>query len=60
MMNDKSMRGIELLAIIIIVFIFCLIIASFVGNEPTKDQELQWCMSTYEDFDYCKYKLGVE
>lgn len=60
MMNNKGMTGIELLAIIIIAMIFFLIIASFLGKEPTKDQELQWCMSTYEDFDYCKYKLGVE
>lgn len=59
-MNNKGFTIIEILAIIIIVMIFFLIIASFLGKEPTQDYKLEECMRRYNDFNYCKYKLGVE
>ena len=54
------MTGVELLAIIVIVSIVLIIMASFLGKEPTPELEMQWCMEEYEDFEYCKYKLGIE
>lgn len=59
-MNNKGITGVELLAIIVIISIVLMITASFIVKDPTKEQEMQWCMEEYEDFDYCKYKLGVE
>lgn len=60
-MRDKGqLTFIEILAIIIIALIFFLIIASFLGKEPTQDYKLEECMRRYNDFNYCKYTLGVE
>lgn len=59
-MDNKGMTGVELLAILVIVGIVLMIMASFIAKEPTPEQEMQWCMEKYKDFNYCKYKLGVE
>ena len=59
-MNNKGMTGVELLAILVIVMIMFLILASFLGKEPPQDYKLEECMRRYNDFDYCKYKLVVE
>lgn len=52
--------GIELVMICLIIAIGVLIMASFLGKEPTQDYKLEECMRRYNDFDYCKYILGVE
>lgn len=60
-MRDKDqLTGIDLVAIGVIIMIVILIMASFLGKEPTQDYKLEECMRRYNDFDYCKYKLGVE
>ena len=59
-MNNKGMTGVELLAILVIVMIIFLILASFLGKEPPQDYKLEECMRRYNDFDYCKYTLGIE
>lgn len=59
-MNNKGMTLIELLAVLVIVIIAFLILASFLGKEPTQDYKLEECMRRYNDFDYCKYTLGIE
>ena len=59
-MNNKGMTGVELLAIIVIIGIALMIMASFIAKDPTPELEMQWCMEEYEDFEYCKYRLGVE
>ena len=59
-MNNKSMTRVELLAIIVIVVIAFLILSSFLVKEPTQDYKLEECMGRYNDFDYCKYTLGIE
>lgn len=51
---------IEIITIIVIALIFFLVVASVFGKEPTQDHKLEECMRRYNDFDYCKYKLGVE
>lgn len=51
---------IEIIAIVVIALIFFLVVASVFGKEPTQDYKLEECMRRYNDFNYCKYKLGVE
>ena len=60
-MRDKGqLTLIEILAIVIIALVLFLIIASFLGKEPSQDYKLEECMRRYNDFEFCKYKLGVE
>lgn len=60
-MRDKGqLTFIEILAIIIIALVLFLIIASFLGKEPSQDYKLEECMRRYNDFNYCKYTLGIE
>lgn len=51
---------IEIITIVVIALIFFLVVASVFSKEPTQDYKLEECMRRYNDFDYCKYKLGVE
>ena len=54
-MRDKDqLTGIDLVAIGVIIMIAILIMASFLGKEPTQDYKLEECMRRYNDFDYCK------
>ena len=60
-MRNKGFTIIEGLAIFIIVGIVFLIFVAIVnGDGITPEQQMEWCMDEYEDFDYCKYKLGVQ
>jgi competence protein ComGC len=60
-MRDKGFTFIELLAsIICLLVLFLIVVASMFGKEPTQDYKLEECMRRYNDFDYCKYKFGVE
>lgn len=60
-MNNKGqLTGIDLAAIGVIIMVAILIMASFLGKEPTQDYKLEECMRRYNDFDYCKYILEVE
>ena len=51
---------IETIAIVVIALIFFLVVAGAFGKEPTQDYKLEECMRRYNDFDYCKYTLGIE
>lgn len=55
-----QLSTIEIIAIIVIALIFFLVVASVFGKEPTQDCKLEECMRRYNDFDYCKYTLGIE
>lgn len=59
-MEKDGMSGIELTAIGVIIVIGILIMASFLGKEPSREYQMEECMRRYSDFNYCKYKLGVE
>ena len=60
-MRDKGFTIIEMLAGFIIGAILFLIFVAIVnGENVSPEQQMEWCMDEYEDFDYCKYKLGVE
>lgn len=60
-MRDKGFTIIEGLAIFIIVgIVFLIFVAIANGDGITPEQQMEWCMDECEDFDYCKYKLGVE
>lgn len=50
--------GIELVVIWLIIAIGVLIMASFLGKEPSQEYQMEECMRRYKDFDYCKYRLG--
>lgn len=59
-MNNKGFTLVELLASIIVLGILFLIVVMAANRTITPEQEMDQCMSEYEDFDYCKYKLGVD
>lgn len=60
-MNNKGFTITEVLAGLIIAMILFLIFVEVVNpTELTPEQEMENCMYDYEDFEYCKYKLGVE
>lgn len=60
-MNNKGFTIIEMLAGFIIGAILFLIFVTIAnGENVSPEQQMEWCMDEYEDFDYCKYKLGVE
>lgn len=59
-MRDKGqLTLIEILAIIILALIMFLIVAGFLGKEPSQDYKLEDCVRRYNDFEYCKYRLGL-
>ena len=60
-MRNKGFTIIEGLVIFIIMGItFLIFVAIANGENVSPEQQMEWCMDEYEDFDYCKYKLGVE
>lgn len=60
-MNNKGFTIIEMLAGFIIgAILFLIFVAIANGDDIAPEQQMEWCMEEYEDFDYCKYKLGVE
>lgn len=58
-MKSNGISWIELTAIGVIIIIGILIMASF-SYKPSQEYQMEECMRMYNDFDYCKYKLGVE
>ena len=60
-MRDKGqLTLIEILTVIIIALIMFLMLVSFLGKEPSQDYKLEDCVRRYNDFEYCKYILGIE
>ena len=55
----EMLAGFIIAVVIFIVFISVLK-ASVINGETTPEYEMERCMDKYEDFDYCKYKLGVK
>lgn len=61
-MRDKGFIMIEILAVLVIAVIIFIIFYAVMSEKPyfNQEQQMEWCMEEYEDFNYCKYKLGVE
>lgn len=61
-MRDKGFTMIEILAVLVIAVIIFIIFYAVMSEKPyfNQEQQMEWCMEEYEDFNYCKYKLGVE
>jgi len=59
-MSNKGFTLIELLASIVCLLVLVLIVVGALSKESTPEQQMEDCMYEYEDFEYCKYKLGVE
>lgn len=61
-MRNKGFVIIEILSVIVILAIVFIIFYGVMNEKPyfNQEQKMEWCMEEYEDFDYCKYKLGVE
>ena len=61
-MNNKGFTIIEILSFIIIFAIIFIIFYGVMSEKPyfNQEQQMEWCMEEYEDFEYCKYKLGIE
>lgn len=61
-MNNKGFTMIEILAVLVIVVIIFIIFYAVMSEKPyfNQEQQMEWCMEEYEDFEYCKYKLGVD
>ena len=60
-MNNRGFAIIEMLAGFIIgAILFLIFVAIANGDDIAPEQQMEWCIEEYEDFDYCKYKLGVE
>ena len=61
-MRSRGFTIIEILAVLVIAAIVFIIFYAFVSTEPyfNQEQQMEWCMEEYEDFNYCKYKLGVD
>ena len=62
MMRNRGFTIIEILAVLVIAVVIFIVFYAVMSEKPYFDQEqqMEWCMDEYEDFNYCKYKLGME
>ena len=61
-MRNRGFTIIEILAVLVIAVIIFIVFYAVMSTKPyfNQEQQMEWCMDEYEDFDYCKYKLGVD
>ena len=60
-MNNRGFTMIEIMVIIIMLGISFVIFGNIFNQvTTTTEQQMEYCMEEYEDFDYCKYKLGFD
>ena len=61
-MRERGFTIIEILAVLVIAVIIFIVFYAVMSEKPyfNQEQQMEWCMEEYEDFNYCKYKLGVE
>ena len=62
MMRNRGFTIIEILAVLVIAVVIFIVFYAVMSEKPyfNQEQQMEWCMDEYEDFNYCKYKLGME
>ena len=61
-MRNRGFTMIDILAVLVIMCIIFIVFYAVMSEKPyfNQEQQMEWCMEEYEDFNYCKYKLGVD
>lgn len=61
-MRNRGFTIIEILAVLVIMCMIFIVFYAVMSEKPyfNQEQQMEWCMEEYEDFNYCKYKLGVD